>query len=104
MHDTDERRLRIDLAACYRLVALFGWDGLVFSHLSARLPGPDHHFLVCEIQIQAQAGGGELIEVDPRIVAGAKANVQAVTRGMGGGIAWPALLRRLDRIDPGYRS
>ncbi len=40
-----ERRLRIDLAACYRLMALFKWDDLVFTHISARLPGPEHHFL-----------------------------------------------------------
>src|SRR5262249_54026728 len=36
---TDERRIRTDLAACYRLVAHFGWDDLVFTHISARLPG-----------------------------------------------------------------
>jgi ribulose-5-phosphate 4-epimerase/fuculose-1-phosphate aldolase len=41
-----ERALRVDLAACYRLVALFGWDDLVFTHISARLPGPEHHFLI----------------------------------------------------------
>jgi ribulose-5-phosphate 4-epimerase/fuculose-1-phosphate aldolase len=241
---TTEQDLRIDLAACYRLVARFGWDDLVFTHISARVPGDEHHFLInpygmlfeeitasslvkvdargekvgaspypvnpagflihsavhaarpdvgcvlhvhtvagvavaaqqggllpisqqatialsslgyhgyegialrddekprlvddlgagtslilrnhglltvgatiadaflymfnlqraCEIQIAAQAGGGALIEVDPRIVAGVKANVQAVTRGLGGGLAWPALLRKLDRDAPGYRS
>src|SRR6201982_2059344 len=37
---------RINLAACYRLVALHGWDDLVFTHISARVPGPDHHFLI----------------------------------------------------------
>lgn len=41
-----EWQLRVDLAACYRLVALFGWDDLIFTHISARLPGPDHHFLI----------------------------------------------------------
>ena len=241
---TTEQDLRIDLAACYRLVARFGWDDLVFTHISARVPGDEHHFLInpygmlfeeitasslvkvdargekvgaspypvnpagflihsavhaarpdvgcvlhvhtvagvavaaqeggllpisqqatialsslgyhgyegialrddekprlvddlgagtslilrnhglltvgatiadaflymfnlqraCEIQIAAQAGGGALIEVDPRIVAGVKANVQAVTRGLGGGLAWPGLLRKLDRDAPGYRS
>ena len=35
----DEARLRVDLAACYRLVALFGWDDLVFTHISVKLPG-----------------------------------------------------------------
>src|SRR5512134_2020021 len=38
--------LRVDLAACYRLVALYGWDDLIFTHISARVPGPDHHFLI----------------------------------------------------------
>ena len=41
-----ERQMRIDLAACYRLVALFGWDDLVFTHLSARIPGSEHQFLI----------------------------------------------------------
>jgi ribulose-5-phosphate 4-epimerase/fuculose-1-phosphate aldolase len=42
----DERKVRTDLAACYRLMALFGWDDLVFTHVSARVPGGDHHFLI----------------------------------------------------------
>lgn len=41
-----ERAIRVDLAACYRLVALYGWDDLIFTHISARLPGPEHHFLI----------------------------------------------------------
>jgi ribulose-5-phosphate 4-epimerase/fuculose-1-phosphate aldolase len=41
-----ERRLRVDLAAAYRLTALFGWDDLVFTHISVRVPGPEHHFLI----------------------------------------------------------
>jgi ribulose-5-phosphate 4-epimerase/fuculose-1-phosphate aldolase len=237
----DEWQMRVDLAACYRLVALHGWDDLVFTHISARLPGPEHHFLInpygmmfgeitasslvkvddsckklmdspfpvnpagfvihsavhavredaqcvlhthtvagvavsaqkcgvlpisqqstlvlaslgyhdyegialrddekprlqqdlgsntflmlrnhglltvgpsvadaflamfvfqrtCEIQVQAQAGG-DLVQVNPQIVSGVKANVEAVTRGMGGALAWPALLRKLDRESPGY--
>jgi ribulose-5-phosphate 4-epimerase/fuculose-1-phosphate aldolase len=239
-----EWQQRLDLAACYRLVALYGWDDLVFTHVSARVPGPDHHFLInpygmlfdeitasslvkidlagrkvldspydinpagftihsavhaaredarcvlhlhtlngvavsaqkaglqpvsqqsivvlaslgyhdyegialnedekprlvrdlggnhflmlrnhglltvgetvadaflfmyvfeaaCTIQVRAQAGGGELVPVDPRIIAGARAAVTQVTRGAGGGIAWPGLLRKLDRIDPGFRA
>ncbi len=41
-----ERQVRIDLAAAYRLVAMYGWDDMVFTHLSARVPGPEHHFLI----------------------------------------------------------
>ncbi len=41
-----EWQLRVDLAAAYRLVALYGWSDLVFTHISARIPGPEHHFLI----------------------------------------------------------
>jgi ribulose-5-phosphate 4-epimerase/fuculose-1-phosphate aldolase len=41
-----EWQVRIDLAAAYRLVAHFGWDDLIFTHISARVPGADHQFLV----------------------------------------------------------
>src|SRR6202050_295700 len=41
-----EWKVRVNLAAAYRLVALFGWDDLVFTHISARIPGPEHHFLI----------------------------------------------------------
>src|SRR5471030_3479793 len=37
---------RVNLAACYRLIAHYGWDDLVDTHISARVPGPDHHFLI----------------------------------------------------------
>jgi ribulose-5-phosphate 4-epimerase/fuculose-1-phosphate aldolase len=42
----DEWHVRVDLAACYRLIALHGWDDLVFTHVSARVPGPEEHFLI----------------------------------------------------------
>lgn len=46
-HMTEEEwQVRIDLAAAYRLVAHFGWDDLIFTHLSARVPGADEHFLI----------------------------------------------------------
>ncbi len=41
-----EWEARANLAAAYRLVALYGWDDLIFTHLSARVPGPEHHFLI----------------------------------------------------------
>jgi ribulose-5-phosphate 4-epimerase/fuculose-1-phosphate aldolase len=43
---TEEWQLRVDLAACYRLVAMYGWTDLIFTHISARVPGPEHHFLI----------------------------------------------------------
>src|ERR1700704_3050718 len=42
----EEWETRVDLAAAYRLVADYGWDDLVFTHLSARVPGQEHHFLI----------------------------------------------------------
>jgi ribulose-5-phosphate 4-epimerase/fuculose-1-phosphate aldolase len=43
---SEEWQARVDLAAAYRLVAHYGWDDLVFTHISARVPGPEHHFLI----------------------------------------------------------
>ena len=42
----EEWQLRCDLAAAYRLVAAYGWSDLVFTHISARIPGPEHHFQI----------------------------------------------------------
>lgn len=42
----EEWQTRVDLAAAYRLVALFKWDDLVFTHISARVPGRDNEFLI----------------------------------------------------------
>jgi ribulose-5-phosphate 4-epimerase/fuculose-1-phosphate aldolase len=235
---------RLHLAACYRLAALYHWDDLIFTHISARVPGPEHHFLInpygmlfeeitasslvkadlagnkvmdspfdinpagftihsaihaaredakcvlhvhtlngvavstqkegvlpisqqsiavlgslayhdyegvalnedekprlvhdlgemnflmlrnhglltvadsipnaflymyffesaCAIQVRAQAGSGELVRVAPQVVAGGKAQWYAVTRNAGGALAWPALLRKLDRLDESYRT
>src|SRR5271154_3911547 len=233
---------RVALAAAYRLVAHFGWDDLIFTHLSARVPGRDHHFLInpygmtfdeitasslvkvdlngnkvmdspyeinpagftihsaihaaredakcvlhvhslngtavsaqkggllpisqqsifvlsslayhdyegvalredekarlvsdlgtnnffmlrnhglitvganvsdaflslyvfesaCMVQVRAQAGGGELIMIDPWVVETGRQQGQDATGSAGGALPWPALLRKLDRIDPSY--
>jgi ribulose-5-phosphate 4-epimerase/fuculose-1-phosphate aldolase len=64
------------------------------------------HYLfetTCQIQLSAQAGG-ELILIDPNIQGDNAAVVAAVTKGMGAMVAWPALLRKLDRIDPEYKE
>ena len=42
----EEWQLRVDLAAAYRLVAAYGMSDLVYTHISARIPGPEHHFLI----------------------------------------------------------
>jgi ribulose-5-phosphate 4-epimerase/fuculose-1-phosphate aldolase len=239
----EEWQARVDLAACYRLVALHGWSDLVFTHISARIPGPEHHFLInpyglmfdeitasslvkvdqqcnkvidspfpvnpagfvihsavhearddvqcvlhthtragvavsaqrcgvlpisqqstfvlsslayhnyegvafrdeekprlqadlgdatflvlrnhgllvaarsipdcflamytfesaCQIQLAAQAGG-ELVEVDPRIVKGVAEAARVQTGGMGGAFVWPSLIRKLDKLDSGFAT
>lgn len=58
----------------------------------------------CKIQILAQSGGGALTPVPQPIVDGIAAQAEQVTKGLGGALAWPGLLRMLDRIDPGFRD
>jgi ribulose-5-phosphate 4-epimerase/fuculose-1-phosphate aldolase len=238
-----EWQLRCDLAAAYRLVAAYGWSDLVFTHISARIPGPEHHFLInpyglmfdeitasslvrvdqdcnklsdspfpvnpagfvihsaihavredagcvlhthsragvavsaqkcgvlpisqqstfvlgslayhayegvalrdeekprlqadlgtanylmlrnhglltvgrtiadaflnmyifentCRIQLDAQCGG-ELVHVNPKIVEGIAGVMKTATAGQGANLAWPALLRKAERLDPGYKT
>lgn len=240
----EEWQTRVDLAACYRLVALYGWDDLVFTHISARVPGPEEHFLInaygllfeemtasslvkvdlqgdlvmespyvinpagftihsavhearpdvncvlhthtpagvavsaqvagllpisqaslfplisigyhdyegvalnpeekprlvadlgahstlilrnhglltaaatipdaflrmyilesaCRTQLLAQSSGAELTAIDGRILQGIAAQAEAVTKGLGGQLAWPGLLRKLDRQDASFRE
>jgi ribulose-5-phosphate 4-epimerase/fuculose-1-phosphate aldolase len=58
----------------------------------------------CMIQVRAQAGGGELTMIPQAILDGAKAQAKVVTKGLGGQLSWPGLLRKLDRMDPSYKS
>lgn len=62
----------------------------------------------CDIQVLAQSGGSELIPIPQQILDGAKAMMKGVTKTSkssgGGALAWPALLRKLDRQDPSYRE
>jgi hypothetical protein len=50
------------------------------------------------------AGGTPLRPIDPRIIDNAMVQARTVTKSQGGLLAWPALLRKLDRSDPGYRN
>jgi ribulose-5-phosphate 4-epimerase/fuculose-1-phosphate aldolase len=44
--DTAERALRVQLAAAYRIADHLGWSELIYTHISLRVPGPEHHFLI----------------------------------------------------------
>ena len=58
----------------------------------------------CRIQVDAQAGGGELTQVNPLIVKGVSEAMRVQTGGMGGAFVWPSLIRKLDKLDDSYKS
>jgi ribulose-5-phosphate 4-epimerase/fuculose-1-phosphate aldolase len=58
----------------------------------------------CEIQLMAQATGEPLVSVNAQILAGIQAQASQVTKGAGGQLAWPAILRKLDRMCPDYKA
>jgi ribulose-5-phosphate 4-epimerase/fuculose-1-phosphate aldolase len=56
----------------------------------------------CTIQLRAQSGGKQLIPISDSMLGGIRAAAAQVTRGQGSALVWPGLLRRLDRLNPGY--
>src|SRR4051812_5633506 len=61
----EEWVLRVDLAAAYRIVADYGWDDLIFTHLSVRIPGPEHHFLLNPYNLMfEEVTASSLVKVD----------------------------------------
>jgi ribulose-5-phosphate 4-epimerase/fuculose-1-phosphate aldolase len=69
----DERALRVQLAACYRIFALLGWDELIYNHVTVRVPGPDRHFLINPFGLrydEVTASNLVRIDLDGRIVDG----------------------------------
>lgn len=61
-----EWQARVDLAAAYRLVALHGWDDLIFTHISARVPGPEHYFLLNAYGMMFdEVTASSLVKIDP---------------------------------------
>src|SRR5947209_17348617 len=61
----EEWAIRVDLAAAYRMVAHYGWDDLIFTHLSVRIPGPEHHFLLNPYNLMfEEITASSLIKVD----------------------------------------
>ena len=61
----EEWQARVDLAALYRLVALHGWDDAIYTHISARLPGPEHQFLINPYGMYfAEITASSLVKID----------------------------------------
>jgi ribulose-5-phosphate 4-epimerase/fuculose-1-phosphate aldolase len=64
--DPQEWEVRCDLAAAYRLIAHYGMDDLIFTHLSARLPGKEHRFLLNPFgHLFDEITASSLVAVDP---------------------------------------
>lgn len=67
-----EWRTRVDLAACYRLIALYGWDDLIFTHISAKVPGTEDflinpyglmfHEITASSLVKVDLGGNKLMD------------------------------------------
>ena len=69
----EEWQARVELAALYRLVALHGWDDMIFTHISARVPGPEHHFLINPYGLffeEITASSLVKVDLDGNVVAG----------------------------------
>ena len=61
----EEWAIRVDLACAYRMVAHYGWDDLIFTHLSARIPGEEHHFLLNPYNLMfEEVTASSLVKVD----------------------------------------
>ncbi|KTS30508.1 class II aldolase/adducin family protein, partial [Methylobacterium indicum] len=65
------QRVRVDLAAAYRLIHRLGLDDSIYTHISARLPGPEHHFLINPYGLrfeEVKAGNLVTVDLDGRVV------------------------------------
>jgi ribulose-5-phosphate 4-epimerase/fuculose-1-phosphate aldolase len=72
---TEEWKLRVKLAACYRIFAHLRWDELIYNHVTVRVPGPDKHFLINPFGLmyrEVRASNLVKIDLDGRIVGASK--------------------------------
>lgn len=60
-----ERKLRVELAACYRIFAMLGWTELIYNHITVRIPGPEHHFLINPFGLHyTEVTASNLVKID----------------------------------------
>ncbi len=102
LRDAEKRRLVDDLGAANHLILRNHGLLTCGPTVSEAFRAMYRLQRACEVQIAAQAAGGRLIRVDPSIIEGISAQSLVVSKGLGAGIMWPGLLRRLDRHNPGY--
>ena len=63
--EQEQEQVRIDLAAMFRLSVRFGWDDTVWNHITARVPGSDHHFYMHRFGLHySEVSASNLIKVD----------------------------------------
>jgi ribulose-5-phosphate 4-epimerase/fuculose-1-phosphate aldolase len=103
LHDAEKPRLQADLGTAKHLMLRNHGLLVVGSSIPEAFLLMYNFESTCQIQIAAQAGGS-LTQVDSRIVDGVGHAMRAQTDGLGGAFAWPAMLRKLDRTDSGYRD
>ena len=75
-----ERQARETLAAFYRICHMFGWTELIYNHITARVPGPEGHFLINQFGLmynEITASNLVKIDVDGRVVDDSNARVNA---------------------------
>ncbi len=61
----EERALRVQLAACYRIFALLGWTELIYNHITPRVPGPERHFLINPFGLHySEVTASNLVKID----------------------------------------
>ena len=76
-----EWQARVQLAACYRIFAHLGWAELIYNHISLRVPGPEHHFLINPFGLhysEVRASNLVKVDVDAAPETARKFSVQAV--------------------------
>lgn len=103
MRDDEKPRLQADLGGAHYLMLRNHGLLTVGPSIADAFLAMYMFETTCQIQLAAQAGGG-LTYVDPTIVDGIAEVMRTQTQGMGGAFVWPALLRKLDRVDPSYRT
>jgi ribulose-5-phosphate 4-epimerase/fuculose-1-phosphate aldolase len=61
----EEKSLRIELAACYRIFAMLGWTELIYNHITVRIPGPETHFLINQFGLHyTEVTASNLVKID----------------------------------------
>jgi ribulose-5-phosphate 4-epimerase/fuculose-1-phosphate aldolase len=103
LRDDEKPRLQADLGAAKHLMLRNHGLLVVGSSIPEAFLLMYNFESTCQIQIAAQAGGA-LTQVDPRIIDGVGQAMRAQTDGLGGAFAWPAMLRKLDRMDSSFRD